>query len=295
MSSTPTKPDADPGSGRLWVVATPIGNLEDVTLRALRVLREADLVLAEDTRRTRALLGHHGIAARLRSFHAHTPPGQVEALVRELSEGRRIVLVTDAGTPVVSDPGMRLVRAAVEAGVRVETVPGPSAVTAALAVAAVPCDTFRFVGFLPRGGARRRRVLAEIAAERGASVLFEAPTRVAATLRELAAHTGSRTVAVCRELTKVHEEVVRGTAAELAERFADGTRGEVTVVVGGRGAEAGTAPIEPPDEEALARAVAELLAEGLAPTEAARRLAERTGIPRREAYRRVLRHRDGVH
>jgi 16S rRNA (cytidine1402-2'-O)-methyltransferase len=292
VSSTPTKPELPPAGGRLSVVATPIGNLEDVTLRALRVLREADAVVAEDTRRTRGLLAHHGIAARLESFHAHSADARVGALVGELAAGAHLALVTDAGTPVVSDPGIRLIAAAAAAGVRVETLPGPSAVTAALAVAAIRCDTFRFVGFLARSGGRRRRVLEEIAHERGATVLFEAPTRLAATLRDLASHVGeTRAVAVCRELTKVHEEVVRGTAAELAERWTEGARGEVTIVVEGTGAEAGAAAAVAEDE-AIAARIRELLAGGTSPRDAAREIAREMALPRADAYQRVLREHD---
>ncbi len=283
-------------SGRLSVLATPIGNLEDVTLRALRVLGQADLVLAEDTRRTRVLLTHHGVSTRTRSFHAHTSERVVGELVDELRGGAHLVLVTDAGTPVVSDPGMRLVAAAVEAGVTVEAVPGPSAVTAALSVAAVPCDTFRFVGFLPRSGGRRKKILEEIAAERGATVVFEAPTRLAATLRDLAEAVGpDRTVAVCRELTKIHEEVVRGSAEEVRSAFAEGARGEVTIVIEGTGAEPGAASrARAPEEHELSARIRELLAQGTAPTEAARQVAEWTGLSRQKAYRLVLRHGDGV-
>ena len=289
MSSTPTK--TDPRRGVLWVVSTPIGNLEDVTLRALRTLREADAVIAEDTRRTRVLLSHHGITTKLSSFHAHSSNARVEALAEELASGARLALVTDAGTPLVSDPGVDLVDAARARGVRIEAIPGPSAVTAALAVAGVRCDVFRFVGFLPRSGGKRSRVLAEIVAERGATILFEAPSRLAATLRDLAACVPEeRAVAVCRELTKIHEEVARGSAAALAERFAEGARGEVTIVVEGTGADAGAlAAVD--DDEVDAR-IGELLEAGATPRDVARQIAEETRLSRAEAYRRVLRHRE---
>ena len=161
------------GAGRLSVVATPIGNLDDITLRAIQVLEAADIILAEDTRRTKRLTTHLGVGTRLKSFHAHSPDGAITAWVAELLGGAHLALVTDAGTPVVSDPGIRLVAACREAGVAVEVIPGASAVTAAVAVAGLRADTFRFVGFLPRGGGRRRRVLEEIGHERGATVLFE--------------------------------------------------------------------------------------------------------------------------
>jgi len=283
-------------TGTLWVVATPIGNLEDVTLRALRVLREADGVLAEDTRRTRRLLSHHGIPAALRAFHAHTDPGRTHALVAELAAGARLALVSDAGTPLVSDPGVGLVAAAREAGIRVEAVPGPSAVTAALTVAGLRCDGFRFWGFLPRSGGRRRRALQAIGRDPGAGVLFESPHRLARTLSELGELLGEqRRIAVCRELTKVHQEVVRGSAAELAERFAEGARGEITLVVEAVGEgwdDALPAPVAdrswagaaggPADDE-----VARWLAEGMSPRDAATRLAREAGVRRPEAYRRV--------
>jgi 16S rRNA (cytidine1402-2'-O)-methyltransferase len=279
----------DRGTGRLSVVATPIGNLEDITLRALRVLREADRILAEDTRRTKRLCEHHGIATPLASLHAHSPDAKVDGLVAELTAGRWLALVSDAGTPLVSDPGASLVARAAAAGVTVEAIPGPSAVTAALAVAAIPVDAFRFVGFLPRSGGRRARSLEEIAKERGATVVFEAPTRVRRTLEDLARHLGSRRVALCRELTKMHEEIVRGTAGDLVAALAarDGElRGEVTLVIEGTGAGPG-AP-EELDDDAIDARIADGLARGVAPKQLARDLAERTTLSRSEAYRRVL-------
>lgn len=220
-------------AGRLSVLATPIGNLEDITLRALRILREVDGVLAEDTRRTRILLRHHGIDARLTSLHSHTGPDKLRRVLDELEGGSHWALVTDAGTPGVSDPGVRLVRAASDAGIAVDAIPGPSALTAALSTAGIPCDPFRFVGFLPRGGGKRRRVFEVIAAEPGTTVLFESPHRLHRTLEELAAWVGEqREAAVCREITKVHEEVVRGPLRQLADHFANGTRGEITLVIG---------------------------------------------------------------
>lgn len=277
-------------AGRLFVVATPIGTLDDLSVRAVRVLKEADAILAEDTRRTRILCQHHGVGTPLRSFHAHSPESLALALVDELRGGARLALVSDAGTPIISDPGALLVRAAADAGVAIESIPGPSAVTTALAVAAIPCDVFRFVGFLPRSGGRRRRVLDEIASERGATVLFEAPNRIGATLRDLAGRAGGdRRAAVCRELTKLHEEVARGTLAELAARFEEGTRGEVTIVVEGRGGEAGAKTDEEmPSEEDVAERVAGAIARGESPRDVARSLAEETGMSKRDAYRRVL-------
>jgi len=268
--------------GRLSVVATPIGNLEDVTLRALRVLREADVILAEDTRRTRTLCARHDIHTRLEAYHAHSSEAVLRRWVDALSEGRHLALVTDAGTPLVSDPGAELVREAVRVGAAVESIPGASAFTAALSVAALPFDTVRFAGFAPRAGKRRRAWLEAIVGGSDASVFFEAPVRVGRTLAELAALAPEREAAVCRELTKAHEEVVRGTLAALADRFEGGARGEITVVVGG----SREAPPAATEEEIDAR-IAGLLDEDLRPTEVARRVASETGAARAEVYARV--------
>jgi 16S rRNA (cytidine1402-2'-O)-methyltransferase len=276
-----TDPKDEP-RGLLSIVATPIGNLEDVTLRALRTLREASVILAEDTRRTRTLCAHHGIATPLRAFHAHTSSERVEAIVRELADGAHFALVSDAGTPVVSDPGAELVRAAAEAGVRIEPIPGPSAALAALSASGLRASSFRFVGFLPRSGSRRRAAIEGIVRSREATILFEAPGRVPATLAELAEHgLGDRPAALCRELTKLHEEIARAAIADLAVRFAEPPRGEVTLVIEG-GAE-DEAPAEDPSEVAQA-----LLAGGMRTKDAARELSARTRLPMREAYALVL-------
>jgi 16S rRNA (cytidine1402-2'-O)-methyltransferase len=272
--------------GKLSVVATPIGNLDDVTLRALATLRAADLILAEDTRRTRKLLAHHGIPARLRALHAHSSQAVIERCVADLRAGLQLALVTDAGTPLVSDPGARIVRAAGECGALVESIPGPSAVTAALSVCGLPFDEFHFAGFAPRAGGKRSQWLQAIAARPEASVFFESPARLADTLADLAELLSpGRPTAVCRELTKLHEEVVRGSAAELAQRFAPGVRGEVTVVVGA-GEPSSTQPGQDP-AQALEPRIAELLARGISPRDVARSLARELGLPRREVYARV--------
>jgi len=267
------------GAGRLSVVATPIGNLEDITLRALRTLREASVVLAEDTRRTRGMLTHHGINTPLRSLHAHSGSNVIDECVAALLDGAHLALVTDAGTPLVSDPGAPLIARAVSKGIEIESIPGPSAVTAALAVAGIPCDGFRFFGFLPRTGKARRTALSQVAASEVASVVFESPQRIGRTLRELAELTEpTRSAAVCRELTKLHEEVVRGDLSTLAQRFAEDVRGEITLVVAG---------CHDTDEPSLIDAdarVTELLAAGLSARDAARQVAEETGMPKREAY-----------
>ena len=271
--------------GMLSIVATPIGNLEDITLRALATLRAADVVLAEDTRRSRALLAHHGISAQLRAFHAHSKPGEVERCLEELAAGKRVALITDAGTPLVSDPGAALVQRAAQAGARLETIPGPSAVIAALAICGLPFDRFRFLGFAPRSGPERRAWLDAIASEAGASVFFESPVRLGKTLAELTPLlVPERAIAVCRELTKLHEEVVRGTAAELATRFADGARGEITVVVGSGALLAPTAEADAPS---LDDRITALLAAGETPRDIARKLAVELNLSRREVYAKV--------
>lgn len=271
--------------GCLYVVATPIGNLEDITIRALRVLRESDLILAEDTRRTLGLLNHHGIVGpRLRAFHAHSGRAVVEGVLERLARGERVALVTDAGTPIVSDPGAELVAAARAQGLRVEAVPGPSAVLTALCTSGIAGPRFRFAGFLPRAGKKRRDALERIARDTDTVVFFEAPSRLSETLRELAARLEGREVAVCRELTKVHEEVVRGTAEELAARFVE-VRGEVTVVVAPCPLESDAEPL---DEEDLKTMVNSLLDRGETARTAADVVARTYGLSRREAYRRVL-------
>src|SRR4051794_40669079 len=224
--------------GRLVVCPTPIGNLEDITLRALRALREADVIACEDTRHTRRLLARHEIAGRLVSYHEHNERARAKELVRRIEGGEVVALVSDAGTPGISDPGEVVVRACHEAGVAVEVLPGPSAAVTALVASGLPAERWRFAGFLPRRAAELRGEL-----ERGDGetlVAYESPRRLAATLQVLAELDPERPAAVCRELTKLHEEVVRGSAAELAERFAAGTRGEVVLVVGPAAADEAT-------------------------------------------------------
>jgi 16S rRNA (cytidine1402-2'-O)-methyltransferase len=216
--------------GTLFVVATPIGNLEDITVRALRVLREVAVIAAEDTRRTAHLLARHAIATPTTSLHEHNEAGKSVALVERLLRGDSIALVSDAGTPTVSDPGGLLIRAAIDAGVRVEPVPGPSAVLAALAASGLPTDAFAFVGFPPTRGKDRKTWLERVKAIRGTIVFFEAPHRIQSTLNEIAREIGDCQAAVCRELTKVHEELVRGPILEVLGGLAPG-RGEFTVVL----------------------------------------------------------------
>lgn len=270
----------------LYIVATPLGNLSDLSPRAAELLRAVPVVAAEDTRRTRQLLHHLDAHPRLVSFHAHSDPARLEALVAELERGHDVALVSDAGTPGVSDPGANLVRVVRDRGGKVVPIPGPSAVTTALSASGFPADRFTFLGFLPRKGSERRERLSQIARSDLTVVLFEAPPRLADLLRDLDAAVGpARRVGVARELTKLHEEFRVGTAAELADYY-DGTepKGECTVVVEGE-----SHPVEPDADPELARGLASrLLATGVTRREAARQLAVETGLSRNEAYRLVM-------
>ncbi|HYN68977.1 MAG TPA: 16S rRNA (cytidine(1402)-2'-O)-methyltransferase [Candidatus Eisenbacteria bacterium] len=277
--------------GTLYVVATPIGNLGDVTFRALEVLRAVPLIAAEDTRLTRRLLDHHSVPTAVLSYHAHSGPGRSIALLEHLRRGRDVALVTDAGTPTVSDPGEDLVTTWAAEGGTVVPIPGASAVLAAVAASGIAGPRWGFEGFLPRTGRDRRERLARIAADDRATVLFEAPTRLRATLVDLEASVGpSRAAAVCRELTKLHEQIRRGSLAELVALVGDGTipaRGEVTIVVAGRDAAAVTEAAAAEAGAALSRARAEVerqVGAGIARGEAARRVATETGIARRQLY-----------
>ena len=266
--------------GRLVVCPTPIGNLEDVTLRVLAELREADLVLAEDTRHTRGLLERHGIRAKLLSYHEHNEAERVAELLPRLQAGERIALVSDAGMPAVSDPGARLVRAALDAEIDVTVLPGPSAVETALVASGLAGGRYAFVGFLPRKHAELEELWRETAEWGCAVVAFESPHRLATALRSLAAFDPEREVAVCRELTKKFEEVVRGTAAELAARLVEPPKGEVTLVVG-----PGAAVSDP---EPARQAVAELVAAGTPRGVAAEVVARLTDTSRNDLYRGSL-------
>jgi 16S rRNA (cytidine1402-2'-O)-methyltransferase len=229
---THERPSGRPGT--LFLVATPIGNLEDVSARALRVLREVDLVAAEDTRHTRRLLQHFGIEARVVSLHEHNERARATSLVERVRGGESVALVTDAGSPGIADPGFPVVRAAVAEGVRVESIPGPSAVIAALQVSGLPTDAFLFAGFLPPRGAARRRRLEELSRLRETVVVFESPHRIEACLADLEAVWAQRPIALVRELTKVHEQVLRGTPREVREALrAEWRRGEMVLVLGG--------------------------------------------------------------
>ena len=283
---TPTAPE--PAGGTLYIVATPIGNLADVTLRALEILRGVPLIAAEDTRLTRRLLDRHGIATRLTSYHARSGPSRAAALLAHLRGGDDLALVSDAGTPLVSDPGADLVAAWLDEAGRVVPIPGASATLAAIVASGVAGPRWAFEGFLPRSGRDRKERLAAIAADTRGTVVYEAPGRLAATLRDLAAACGpDRVAAVARELTKIHEQVRRGTLGDLA--VVAGTddlpaRGEIVIVVGMM---ASAAVDRRPTVDAVAAAraqVAGLVADGVARGDAARRIAASSGIPRRQLY-----------
>ena len=265
-------------AGRLVVCPTPIGNLEDVTLRVLSALREADVVACEDTRRTRVLLDRYGVKARLVSYHEHNEQARAAQLVSRMREGAVVALVSDAGMPLISDPGFVLVQASIAAGLAVEVLPGPSAAVAALVASGLPAERWRFVGFLPR---RRSELLALLDAPE-TLVAFESPQRVAASVAAVASKHPDRPVAVCRELTKVHEEVARGPASELAARYAGAApKGEIVLVVGPspEGAE--------PDARAAIDAMRRLIAAGAKPRAAAKVVAEFTGVATNALYRAV--------
>jgi 16S rRNA (cytidine1402-2'-O)-methyltransferase len=265
-------------TGRLVVCPTPIGNLEDVTLRVLSALREADVVACEDTRRTRVLLDRYGVKARLVSYHEHNEAARAAELVERMREGQVVALVSDAGMPLVSDPGYVMVRSCVAAGLPVEVLPGPSAAITALVASGLPADAWHFQGFLPRKKGDLRRLLGEPV---GTLVAFESPRRVPATLALLAELDPGREVAVCRELTKAHEEIVRGSAASLAERYADAPpKGEVVLVMG-PASPAALDAAEPPGLDALRR----LVDGGAHPRTAAGVVAELTGGSANVLYR----------
>ena len=266
-------------TGTLHVVATPIGNLEDLTPRAARVLGEVALIAAEDTRQTRKLLSRLGLSTRIVSYNQHNARQRTPSLLNALQEGD-VALVTDAGAPGVSDPGAGLVAEAAGAGFAVVSVPGPSAVTAALAVSGFPADAFHFLGFLPRTAKARRAALIGASTLRATLVLFEAPHRLRAALTDIAETLGDRRVAVCREMTKVHEEVFRGTVLEAIAYFA-APRGEFTLVIEGAGEPPPDAPVP---AERVAEAMAIARTSGLSRRDAALRVSRELGVPRRAAY-----------
>jgi 16S rRNA (cytidine1402-2'-O)-methyltransferase len=267
----------------LYLVATPIGNLGDVSLRSLEVLEAVEVVLAEDTRRTRVLLDRHGVAAKPVSLHAHNEAARVSQVLAVLDGGGDAALVSDAGTPLISDPGDRLVAAALDAGHSVVPIPGASALLAALAASGLPAVPFTFVGFLPRRSGECDRALEALRDRRDTLIFFESPRRIAKTLVRLQEAFGDRRACVARELTKLHEEFARGSLSELAERFADGARGECTLVVEGESKAAAVL-----SERELDAAIRALMAEGRSSREISDQLATSSGLPKREIYSRVV-------
>ncbi|HET6837559.1 MAG TPA: 16S rRNA (cytidine(1402)-2'-O)-methyltransferase [Gemmatimonadales bacterium] len=275
-----------PTPGTLYVVATPLGNLGDLSARATEVLKTVPVVAAEDTRRTRGLLTHLDVRPTLLSFHAHSAEHRLDSIMDILRSGRDVALVSDAGTPLVSDPGVDLVSEARAAGIAVVPIPGPSAVTTLLSAAGLPADRYLFLGFVPRKGRERTRLLTRAAAEEWSVVFFEAPPRLVALLDDLIPLAGAdRPVVIGRELTKVHEEIRSGTLGEMADYYTEvPARGELTVILQGTGQ-----PVAPPDrtEDAMEHATT-LLAEGLSRREVVQRLTQSLGLPRNEAYKLVM-------
>jgi 16S rRNA (cytidine1402-2'-O)-methyltransferase len=272
--------------GTLYVVSTPIGNLEDITLRALRVLKEADLIAAEDTRHTATLLTRYDIRTPTTSFHEHNERQKLPALIERLKGGARLALVSDAGTPAVNDPGYRLVRAAVDEGIRVEAIPGPSAVLTALVASGLPTDTFTFLGFAPNKAMARAEWLTRALVEPRTVVFFEAPHRVRQTLEALNTLAADRPLVVGRELTKLHEEVLRGTAASILGQLTE-PRGEITILIG-----PAPEPSRPPTptDEAIWRDYLALVTESQTDRrEAVTALARRHGLPSKAIYAAIER------
>jgi len=269
--------------GILYIVGTPIGNLEDISLRALRVLGEVDLIAAEDTRRTRKLLTHYGIKTPLTSYHEHNKLTKLEEILSMLQQ-KDVALVSEAGMPGLSDPGYELIEAAIARGIPVVPVPGPSALITALVVSGLPTDSFLYLGFLPRRRKERRELLASVAGERHTLVAFEAPHRLLASLADLKDMLGDRRIALARELTKLHEEVWRGSISQALTHFEEHPpRGEFTLVIEGAKEERVRW-----DERQVMEALAELLAEGVGKKEAIKAVADLAGWPRREVYKVAL-------
>lgn len=276
------------GSGTLYIVATPLGNLEDITFRALRVLKEVAVVACEDTRRTVKLLNKYEIRTPLAIYHDYNKQRASLGILRRLADGESVALVSDAGTPAISDPGYELVRDAIAAGVHVEVIPGPSALISALVVSGLPTDHFTFEGFLPNRKEKRRKALVALSGETRTMIFYESPNRVAAFLVEAAETLGDRRACVVRELTKIHEEILRGTLSELAAELGgrESVLGEVTLVVAGA-----SKTIELSVDEIVAAALED--ASGSS-RDLAREISDRTGLSRKEVYAEVLRQRAGT-
>lgn len=271
--------------GRLFIVGTPIGNLEDITLRALRILKEADVIAAEDTRQTRKLLAHYGIATPLTSYHSHNATEKAAVLVHKIREGLSVALVSDAGTPGISDPGAVLVGRCAEEGISVVPIPGPSAVIAALPASGLPCDRFIFEGFLPVRAGERKKRLEALKHEEKTLVFYEAPHRLLKVLKEMQEVLGDRKVALCRELTKLHEEIVAKSLSAMIVRLEERqVKGEITLVVAG--AKAGDAghPEAEQDEKNLLLALKKKMKAGMDKKEAIKEVARETGASRNAVY-----------
>ncbi len=272
-------------SGTLYIIATPIGNLEDITLRALRLLKEVDVIAAEDTRHTRKLLTHYGITTPLTSYHDHSETEKAPELIAQLQAGKNIALVSDAGTPCIADPGFRLVTTAAEAGLSVVPIPGPSMVTALMSVGGLPTDRFAFEGFLPAKRTQRRKALQLLQREERTLVFFESPHRVLEMLADLEEICGDRRIVIGRELTKMFEEVLRGKVSELrALLVVRDIKGEVAILVAGQ-----TESSVSEDARPLAEEIQELSAQGFSLKDVARIVSETRGIPKREVYALGLR------
>jgi 16S rRNA (cytidine1402-2'-O)-methyltransferase len=274
--------EMEPAPGKIYLVATPIGNLEDITLRALRILREVDLIACEDTRHTRRLLAHFDIHKPLISYHEHNESERAQDLVRRAQAGENVAVVSDAGMPGISDPGFRVVQEAIAAGVAVVPLPGAVAIEAALAASGLPTDSFRFLGFVPAKTTQRRKVLQDLAGDPATLVFYEAPHRILGTLQDIAETMGDRPVVVARELTKLHEEFLRGPVAEVLAELSsrEVVKGEITLLIG-RGQRTAV-PSEPPG---LAQRVNELMEQSLGRMDAIKLAARERGISKREAYR----------
>lgn len=269
--------------GTLYLVATPIGNLADITHRALQVLRDVDLIACEDTRHTHKLLTHYGISTRTISYHEHNEQQRAEHLIEQLKQGSDVAVVSDAGTPAISDPGFRLVRAAIENGVAVVPVPGPSALISALIAAGLPTDEFFFAGFLPARANARRARLAELQSVPGTLIFYEAPHRLAATLKDAYEILGEREAVVARELTKVHEEIRRGRLSELSSRYeSEEPRGEIVVVIDRNVIGAAKSQLS------IATLVDQFEQEGMDQRAALKKAARELGLSRAEAYRKLI-------
>jgi 16S rRNA (cytidine1402-2'-O)-methyltransferase len=276
-------------AGTLYIIATPIGNLEDITQRALRILGEVDLVACEDTRRTRVLLNHFGIKTKTISYHEHNERERTEQICKLLVSGKDVALVSDAGTPLINDPGFRLINAAIELNLPIVPIPGPTALVSALVASGLPPDQFLFAGFLPARANARRARLEELRATTATLVFYEAPHRIAATLADALGVLGNRPAAVARELTKMHEEIVRGSLQELMQRFDKSARGEMVLLISGSGIEeSATDDKAAPVSDRLVERVSELEREGLEAKAALKKAARELGIKRAEAYRLLV-------